>query len=68
MLKSGLGIATKEASLELGTVTKIRIKAGVGNLFNARAISKNVVFTGGRTADKAGSSPPQSPAFSTKNW
>ena len=30
--------------------------AGVGNLFNTRAFSENVIFTGGCTADKAGSS------------
>ena len=40
-----------------------RSKSGVGNLFNTRAISKNVMFTGGLTADKAASSRPQSPVF-----
>ena len=41
--------------------------AGAGNLFNKKAIFKNLMFTGGRTADKAGSSRPHSPVFSTKN-
>ena len=34
----------------------LHFRAGVGNLLNTRAISKNVMFAGDRATDKAGSS------------